>query len=55
MSDRNLLKERELERRRNEIVTSQYVAGAVLLAAAAGFLMLVFLLNSVFDFGRFAY
>jgi len=55
MSDRNLLKERELERRRLEFVTSHYIAAPVLLAAAAGFLVLVFALNRVFDFERFAY
>jgi ABC-type amino acid transport system permease subunit len=55
MSDRNLLRERELERRRNEIVTSHYVAAAVLLVAAAGFLTLILAFSRVFDFDRFAY
>ena len=55
MSDRNLLKERELERRRHEFVTSHYVAAIILLVAAAAFLMLVFALNRVLDFERFAY
>jgi hypothetical protein len=55
MSDRNLLKERELERRRHEFVTSHYFAAVILFAVAAGFLLLVFALNRVFDFERFAY
>jgi ABC-type amino acid transport system permease subunit len=55
VSDRNLLRERELERRRTEIVTSHYVAAAVLLAAAAGFLVFILALSRVFDFDRFAY
>jgi hypothetical protein len=55
MSDRNLLRERELERRRSEIVTSHYVAGAILLAAAAGFLILILTLGRALDFDRFAY
>jgi hypothetical protein len=55
MSDRNLLKKRELERRHNEFVTSHCVAVVILLVAAAGFLMLVLALNRVFDFERFTY
>jgi hypothetical protein len=55
MSDRNWLKERELERRRHEFVTSHYAAAIVLLAAAAGFLMLVFALDRALDFERFTH
>jgi len=51
----------ELENRRRadsaqkEIEAAHYVGAAILLAAAAGFLFLVFSLNRVFDFSRFAY
>jgi hypothetical protein len=38
-----------------EIETAHYVGAVVLLAAAVGFLLLVFGLNRVFDFSRFAY
>ena len=55
MSDRNLIKQREIARRLNEFVTSHYVAAVILLAAAAGFLMLVLALNRVLDFERFTY
>ena len=55
MSDRSLRKERELERRRIQLINSHYAAAAVLLPAAAGFLLLVFELDRVFDFERFAY
>jgi hypothetical protein len=55
MSDRNRLRERELERRHHEFVTSHYFAAVTLLALAAGFLLLVFALNRVFDFERFSY
>lgn len=38
-----------------EIETAHYVGAVILLAAAAGILLLVFGLNRVFDFSRFAY
>lgn len=38
-----------------ELDAANYVAAIVLLTAAALFLLLVFALNSVFDFSRFAY
>jgi hypothetical protein len=40
---------------REEIEAAHYVGAIVLFAAAAGFLLLVFGLNRVFDFSRFAY
>lgn len=55
MSDRTLLKERELERGRIQLINSRYAAAVILLAAVAGFLLLVFELDRVFDFERFAY
>jgi hypothetical protein len=51
----------ELEDRKNadsiqkEAEKAHYVGAAILLAAAAGFLLLVFSLNRAFDFSRFAY
>ena len=38
-----------------ELEAAHYVGAIILLAAAAGFLLLVFALNRVFDFSRFAY
>jgi hypothetical protein len=38
-----------------EIEAAHYVGAVILIAAAAGFLLLVFGLNRVFDFSRFAY
>jgi hypothetical protein len=55
MSDRNLLRKREIERRCDQIATSHYVAAVALLVAAATFLMLVHALNRVLDFERFTY
>jgi len=56
MSDRNwrnFLK--SLEREQDEKVTAHYVGAAVLLAAAAVFLALIFALDRFSDFSRFAY
>ena len=39
----------------NEIVKAHYVGAIILIAAAAGFLVLVFVLNRAFDFSRFVY
>ena len=56
MSDRNWRNYlKSLEREQDEKVTAHYVGAAVLLAAAAGFLALVFALDRIFDFSRFAY
>jgi hypothetical protein len=44
-----------LESKQNEVVKAHYIAAAVLLAAAAGFLALVFALDRAFDFSRFTY
>ncbi len=55
MSDRNLVRKREIERRCDQIATSHHVAAVVLLVAAAAFLILVLALNRVLDFERFAY
>ena len=38
-----------------ELEAAHYVGAIVLLVAAIGFLLLVFALNRVFDFSRFAY
>ncbi len=38
-----------------EIEAAHYVGAVILVALAAGFLLLAFALNRVFDFSRFAY
>jgi hypothetical protein len=56
MTDRRLLDERKnLESRQKEVVKAHYAGAAILIAAAIGFLVLVFALNRVFEFSRFAY
>jgi hypothetical protein len=56
MRNKKLLEDRKsLESRQNEVVKAHYIGAAVLIAAAAGFLALVFTLNCAFDFSRFAY
>jgi hypothetical protein len=39
----------------HEVVKAHYLGAAVLVAAATGFLALVFILNQAFDLSRFAY
>ena len=41
--------------RQNEVVKARYVGAVILIAAAAAFLVLVFVLNCAFDFSRFVY
>ena len=41
--------------RRNEAVKAHYLGAIILIAAAAGFLVLVFVLDRAFDFSRFVY
>ena len=41
--------------KQNEVVKAHYFGAVVLIAAATGFLALVFILNRAFDFSRFAY
>jgi len=41
--------------KQNEVIKAHYVGAIILIAAAAGFLVLVFVLNRAFDFGRFVY
>lgn len=56
MSNRDFREVRKsLELKRNEIVRAHYVGAAALIAAAAGFLVLVFSLDRAFDLGRFVY
>ena len=56
MSNRDFREVRKsLELKRNEIVKAHYVGAVVLIAAAAGFLVLIFALDRAFDLGRFAY
>lgn len=56
MPDKNLPEDRNrLESKQNEVVKAHYIAAAVPIAAAAGFLVLVSALNRAFDFSRFAY
>jgi hypothetical protein len=43
------------ESKMKELEAAHYVGAIILLAAAAGFLLLAFGLNRVFDFSRFAY
>jgi hypothetical protein len=42
-------------RKKSELARAHYLAAVILLAAAVGFLVLVFVLNRAFDFNRFAY
>jgi hypothetical protein len=39
----------------NELAKAHYLGAVILIVAASGFLMLIFVLNLVFDFSRFAY
>jgi hypothetical protein len=56
MPNKNCLDDREKrESKQNEIVKAHYAGAIILLLAAAGFLVLVFVLNRVLDFSRFAY
>jgi hypothetical protein len=56
MSNRDFREVRKsLESKRNEIVRAHYVGAAALIAAAAGFLVFIFVLDRVFDFNRFAF
>jgi hypothetical protein len=41
--------------RLHELVKAHYLGAVVLVAAATGFLALVFILNQAFDFSRFTY
>jgi len=41
--------------KKNEVVKAHCLGAVVLIAAATGFLALVFILNRAFDFSRFAY
>jgi hypothetical protein len=40
--------------KQNEVMKAHYVAAIILIGAAAGFLVLVFVLNRAFDLSRFA-
>ena len=61
LKDSPMPNKEELEGRKSadsvqkELESAHYVGAIILLAAAAGFLLLVFGLNRVFDFSRFAY
>jgi hypothetical protein len=56
MPKRNFIEDRKnLESKQNELIKAHYAGAIVLLGAAAGFLVLVFILNRAFDFSRFAY
>ncbi|HKA75692.1 MAG TPA: hypothetical protein VKD19_01150 [Pseudolabrys sp.] len=41
--------------KKNEVVKAHCLGAVVMIAAATGFLALVFILNRAFDFSRFAY
>jgi len=41
--------------KQNEMVKAHYLGAIILIAAAAGFLVLVFVLDRAFDFGRFVF
>jgi len=41
--------------KQDEVVKAHYVGAILLTVAAAGFLVLVFVLDRAFDFGRFVY
>jgi hypothetical protein len=56
MSNRNLLEDRKKPRsKQDEVVKAQYAAAVILIAAAAGFLVLALALDRAFDFSRFVY
>jgi hypothetical protein len=55
MSNRELKDRERADSAHEEIEAAHYVGAIILFAAAAGFLLLVFALNRVFDFSRFAY
>jgi len=54
MSNKRLRDDQNTSKQK-EVVKAHYVGATILIAAAAGFLLLIFALNRVFDFGRFAY
>jgi hypothetical protein len=49
------LKKLESKRNESEIVKANYAGAVILLLVAAGFLVLVFVLDQALDFSRFAY
>jgi hypothetical protein len=49
------LRNNQDDSKQNEVVKAHYIGAVILIAAAAGFLVLVFVLNRAFDFSRFAY
>jgi hypothetical protein len=56
MPNKNCLDDRKTcETKQNEIVKAHYAGAAILLFAAAGFLVLVLVFNQVLDFSRFVY
>jgi hypothetical protein len=58
MLNRNFLEDlKTLESKRNEseTVKANYAGAVILLLVAAGFLVLVFVLDQALDFSRFAY
>ena len=56
MPNRKVLSVRKrLSPKQREIVKAYYIGAAVLLAAAAGFLVIVVTLNQAIDFSRFAF
>ncbi len=56
MQNRKLLGIRKsLSPKQREIVKAHYIGATVLLAAAAGFLLIVVILNRAIDFGRFTF
>jgi hypothetical protein len=56
MLNKNCLDDRKKrESKQNEIVKARYAGAVILLLAAAGFLVLVFVFDRVLDFSRFVY
>jgi hypothetical protein len=56
MPNKNCLDDRKKrESKQHEIVKAHYAGAIILLLAAAGFLVLVFVFNRVLDFSRFVY
>jgi len=56
MTNRRLLDDRKnIESKQKEVLKAHYVGAAILIAAAAVFLVVVFGLDRAFDFSRFAY
>jgi len=56
MTNRRLLDDRKnIESKKKEVLKAHYVGAAILIAAAAVFLVVVFGLDRAFDFSRFAY